>query len=220
MAEEKDEVPESPEIHFEPIVKLNPVEIKTLEENEEVLLKLRAKLFRFDNEADPHEWKERGTGEVKILEHRVTGHVRILMRRDKTLKICANHHITPIMQLKPNCGSDRAWVWSTLADFADEEAKEELLAIRFANAENAQQFKTVFEAAQTRIEELSKNQKDESNAENTQSENKEGKSEQDRGPEELSNKLGSLTVSDALNESASAAGDGTTDVVKENSEKD
>lgn len=36
----KDEVPESPEIHFEPIVKLNPVEIKTLEENEEVLLKL------------------------------------------------------------------------------------------------------------------------------------------------------------------------------------
>lgn len=61
---------------------------------------------------------------------------------------------------------------------------------------------------------------DESNAENTQSENKEGKSEQDRGPEELSNKLGSLTVSDALNESASAAGDGTTDVVKENSEKD
>ncbi|PVD31421.1 hypothetical protein C0Q70_06833 [Pomacea canaliculata] len=172
-----DEVPESPEIHFEPIVKLNPVEIKTLEENEEVLLKLRAKLFRFDNEADPHEWKERGTGEVKILEHRVTGHVRILMRRDKTLKICANHH-------------------------------------------NAQQFKTVFEAAQTRIEELSKNQKDESNAENTQSENKEGKSEQDRGPEELSNKLGSLTVSDALNESASAAGDGTTDVVKENSEKD
>lgn len=44
--------------------------------------------------------------------------------------------VTPLMQLKPNCGSDRAWVWSTLADFADEESKEELLAIRFANAES------------------------------------------------------------------------------------
>ena len=40
------------------------------------------------------------------------------------------------MELKPNMGSDRAWVWSTLADFADGECKEELLAIRFANAES------------------------------------------------------------------------------------
>lgn len=58
------------------------------------------------------------------------------MRRDKTLKICANHFITPWMELKPNCGSDRAWVWSVLADYADEQLKPELLAIRFANAES------------------------------------------------------------------------------------
>lgn len=62
------------------------------------------------------------------------------MRRDKTLKICANHFVTPWMELKPNCGSDRAWVWSVLADFADETLKPELLAIRFANAES----KTVY----------------------------------------------------------------------------
>jgi len=31
---------ESPEIHFEPIVQLPEVEVKTLEEDEEVLLKL------------------------------------------------------------------------------------------------------------------------------------------------------------------------------------
>lgn len=48
--------------------------------------------------------------------------------------------VTPIMQLKPNCGSDRAWVWSTLADFADEESKDELLAIRFANVESELMF--------------------------------------------------------------------------------
>ena len=40
------------------------------------------------------------------------------------------------MELRPNCGSDRAWVWSTHADFADEESKEEVLAIRFNNAES------------------------------------------------------------------------------------
>ena len=52
----------------------------------------RAKLFRYDNESEPNEWKERGTGECKLLKHKETGYRRILMRRDKTLKICANHY--------------------------------------------------------------------------------------------------------------------------------
>jgi hypothetical protein len=49
----------------------------------------RAKLFRFNK--DEAEWKERGTGEVRLLKHKVTGKTRVLMRRDKTLKVCANH---------------------------------------------------------------------------------------------------------------------------------
>lgn len=44
--------------------------------------------------------------------------------------------VTPMMELKPNAGSDRAWVWNTLADYADECPKPELLAIRFLNAES------------------------------------------------------------------------------------
>lgn len=55
---------------------------------------------------------------------------------------CALYHfnacfsVTPLMELKPNAGSDRAWVWNTHADFADESPKPELLAIRFLNAES------------------------------------------------------------------------------------
>lgn len=96
----------------------------------------RAKLYRYDSSNNPAEWKERGTGEVKLLRHKTKNTVRVVMRRDKTLKICANHFVTPWMELKPNCGSDRAWVWSVLADYADEQLKPELLAIRFANAES------------------------------------------------------------------------------------
>jgi len=51
----------------------------------------RAKLYRFSSENDPPEWKERGTGDVKLLKHKEKGTIRLLMRRDRTLKICANH---------------------------------------------------------------------------------------------------------------------------------
>nr|XP_054587253.1 ran-specific GTPase-activating protein isoform X2 [Nothobranchius furzeri] len=112
---------------------------------------MRAKLYRFASENDPPEWKERGTGDVKLLKHKEKGTIRLLMRRDRTLKICANHHIFPVMELKPNAGSDRAWVWNTLADYADESPKQELLAIRFLNAENAQKFKVKFDECKEEV---------------------------------------------------------------------
>ena len=65
-------------------------EIKTFEEDEETLFKMRAKLFRFDKVVN--EWKERGTGDAKFLKHKQSGKIRLLMRRDKTHKICANHY--------------------------------------------------------------------------------------------------------------------------------
>ncbi|XP_013403747.1 ran-specific GTPase-activating protein [Lingula anatina] len=145
MADDKEEVIESPDAHFEPVVKLPEVDVKSLEEDEEEMLRMRAKLFRYDTSGDEPEWKERGTGEVKLLSHTGKGTTRLLMRRDKTLKICANHYVLPQMELKKNCGSDKAWVWNTPADFADEEPKPELLAIRFANVENANKFKETFD---------------------------------------------------------------------------
>lgn len=59
----------------------------------------RAKLYRYDTSEDPPEFKERGTGDVKLLKHRESGQIRILMRRDKTLKICANHYSNLLFDL-------------------------------------------------------------------------------------------------------------------------
>lgn len=145
---------ESPHIHFEPIVQLPLIKAVNYEEGEDELFQMRAKLFRFDKVRDPPEWKERGTGTVKLLRNQESQMIRVVMRRDKTFKTCANHYVQPEMELKPNCGSDKAWVWTTPADYADGEAKSEMLAIRFANAENALKFKDKFEECQKIMAEI------------------------------------------------------------------
>merc|ERR1739844_160953 len=131
-----------------PEVNLPEMEVPTGEEEEQEIFKIRAKLFRFDTLAEPPEWKERGTGDVKLMTRKTDkGKIRLLMRRDKTLKICANHFVQPWMILKPMKGSDRALMWLVQADFADEEPKAETLAIRFASAENTKKFKDAFDSA-------------------------------------------------------------------------
>lgn len=114
----------------------------------------RAKLFRYNK--DTKEWKERGTGDVKFLQHKESKKVRLLMRRDKTLKVCANHLVDSLMKLSPNVGSDRSWVWNVTADVSDGKPEAETLAIRFANSENANLFKEKFEEVQKINEGLSK----------------------------------------------------------------
>lgn len=136
---------EEADVHFEPLVHLEKVDVKTNEEDEDVLFKVRAKLFRFH--ADTKEWKERGTGDVKFLKHKTSGKTRIVMRRDKTLKICANHLVQPDYELKPNIGSDRSWVYTVAADVSEGEPEAQTLAIRFGNKENADKFKEHFDKA-------------------------------------------------------------------------
>ena len=138
---------------FEPIIPLpDKIDVKTGEEDEEVIFSHRAKLYRFV--ADDKQWKERGVGDIKLLRNRQSGKMRVLMRRDQVLKICANHQITIDMKLQPNAGSDRSWVWNTLADFSEQECKAEQLAVRFKSEDIAKQFKEKFEECQ----ELLKNQ--------------------------------------------------------------
>ena len=57
------------------------------------------------------------------------------MRREKTMKICANFFVLPGTALKENAGSDRSWVWQCI-DFSEEKSELSTLAIRFANSES------------------------------------------------------------------------------------
>ncbi|XP_010177021.1 PREDICTED: E3 SUMO-protein ligase RanBP2, partial [Mesitornis unicolor] len=148
-----DEVVHSDDIHFEPIVSLPEVEVKSGEEDEEILFKERAKLYRWDRDAS--QWKERGVGEIKILFHTQKKYYRVLMRRDQVLKVCANHVITKEMNLLPSDTSNNALIW-TATDYADGEVKIEQFAVRFKSQEMANSFKRRFEECQQSLSELQK----------------------------------------------------------------
>ncbi|KAL1297711.1 hypothetical protein AAFC00_006259 [Neodothiora populina] len=163
-----DDAEKEVDVHFEPVVHLTEkVDTKTNEESEEVSFKMRAKLFRFDR--DSREWKERGTGEVRLLKHKENGRTRLVMRRDKTLKVCANHYVVPDMKLSPNVGSDRSWVWNASADVSEGEPEAQTLAIRFGNSENANLFKEAFIKAQQENEKFFSKPEEESNLLHTRS---------------------------------------------------
>ncbi|CAL4930508.1 unnamed protein product [Urochloa decumbens] len=144
-----------------PIVKLEEVAVTTGEEDEDVLLDMKSKLYRFDKEGN--QWKERGTGTVKLLKHKETAKVRLVMRQAKTLKICANHLVVASTKMQEHAGSDKSCVWHAL-DFADGELKEEMFAIRFGSVENCKKFKDIVEEI---AEEQGKNEKESEEASST-----------------------------------------------------
>jgi Ran-binding protein 1 len=96
-------------------------------------------MFRFNEPTK--EWKERGTGDVRFLRHKITNKVRVLMRAEKTLRVRANHPLTTSLELKPHAGSDRAFTYFT-PDWSEDpetgiiEQRNELFAFRFANPES------------------------------------------------------------------------------------
>lgn len=129
---------------YEPLVKLEHVKTESGEENEESLYKHRARLFRFDNSTK--EWKERGTGDVKLLQDKNNKKVRVILRQEKTLKVVMNHFVNPEQDLKLNVGSDRSWTWAT-KDYAEEEPAVWSFALKFKTPEIANEFKAEYDKA-------------------------------------------------------------------------
>ena len=139
-----------PNVAFEPVIPLPAlVEVSTGEEEENTLFSDRAFLYRYVN--DTKEWKEKGRGDMKILEHKTTGKTRLLMRREQVLKVCCNHFITPLLSLKPLQTSDRTWTWSA-QDFSEGELVQETFALKFKTKDQATKFKETFDQAQSKSE--------------------------------------------------------------------
>ncbi|KAL5112046.1 E3 SUMO-protein ligase RanBP2 [Taenia crassiceps] len=147
---EEDEVTPSDlsQISFKPVVEHLPekVEVRTGEEDEEVVFEARAKLFRFDNTV----WKERGLGQLKLLRSPSSERTRIVMRRGQVHKVCCNHLITSGMTLKPMEGSKAPvvpWVWWAVdfsCDEAGPEGRKEMFSVRFKTPEESQAFHNAF----------------------------------------------------------------------------
>lgn len=66
---------------------MDKVETKTGLENHECIFRNRVKLYRWNDE----QWKERGTGNAKLMRDREQKKIRFAMRQEKTLKPIANH---------------------------------------------------------------------------------------------------------------------------------
>lgn len=139
----EDEVVESEDVHFSPVIPLpDKIEVKTGEEDEEVLYSHRAKLFRFDTASK--EWKERGLGDIKLLRHKETDKLRLIMRREHVLKLCLNHHLSDELEFTRK--DEKTWLWAT-GDYSDGEIEYMQFACRFKSSEIATDFKKAVDDA-------------------------------------------------------------------------
>ena len=171
---------------FTPVVKLEIIESSetktTGEENENILFEAKTKAYRFLE----GEWKERGLGPMKILEHKATKKCRLLMRRDKTLKICANFYIDPETKVTTHAGSEKARVFTTVdCSDGDEAPALQNMCIKFGSEEKAQLFQDKFEEAQKIMASLPKTEEEGEKEEKEQ----EGKEKAEDLADDLAEKL-------------------------------
>ena len=61
---------------YKPLVDLPDVKTETGTEEEECLLELRCRFYRWDD----NQWKERGTGSTKFLKHKESKLTRVILR--------------------------------------------------------------------------------------------------------------------------------------------
>ena len=95
---------------------IEKVEARSGEEDEEIMynqyayyvfeiIGRRSRLFlffaedKYGDEVRTNIWKERGTGDVRILKHKETKQQRIVMRQEKTFKLILNHIVNPMTVL-------------------------------------------------------------------------------------------------------------------------
>ncbi|XP_047533954.1 E3 SUMO-protein ligase RanBP2 [Vanessa atalanta] len=151
-----------PTTEFKPVIPLPAlVDQKTGEENEKVLFEHRAKLLRFD--ATGKEWKERGLGNIKLLMNNDNNQkLRLLMRREQIMKVCCNHAVTKEMSFQKMPNMDKAVTWCA-KDFSEGELVAETFCLRFKTVQACNDFIDAVKAAQLKIGDDAKAEKEEQN---------------------------------------------------------
>ena len=140
-SEANEESPENRDIYVKPIVELSTITVSTGEEEEEYHFKQRCKLYRYDTSI--RKWKENGVGEMKLLFNRNMQKPRLVMRRDKVHKLCANHALSETMKLEPFPSNELTVTWNALSDISDN-SPEDNLAAKFKNKDILSEFKNTF----------------------------------------------------------------------------
>lgn len=137
-----------PTAQFEPVIALpDLVEVKTGEEDEDVMFVHRAKVLRFDPTAK--EWKDRGVGDMKVLVHKTDPNkARLVMRREQIFKLCCNMVITKELTFKKMTTTTYSFGGQ---DFSENEMRTETLAIRFKTPELLEQFLTAVKGVQQKL---------------------------------------------------------------------
>lgn len=126
------------EPYFKPLTPLpDVIGVKTGEEDEVKVFSQRATLFRYNS--GTREWKERGTGEMKVLHRVGHGTYRLLLRREQVHKVVCNLLITLDLEILPLNTSEHVWMWAGMS-FAEDTPAVETLAVRFRTPELAARF--------------------------------------------------------------------------------
>ncbi|KAK4873399.1 hypothetical protein RN001_015428 [Aquatica leii] len=137
-----------PTAEFKPVVPLpDLIDVKTGEENAEILFECHAKLLKYDTPSK--EWKECGVGIMKLLKERT---IRLVMRRDQVLKVCCNHQLLKKMQFAKMPKHSKAFSWCA-QDFSDGSLQTEIFTIRFKSEEQADAFSKAVTSAQLLLDE-------------------------------------------------------------------
>ncbi|KAK1347882.1 Ran-specific GTPase-activating protein 1 [Hamiltosporidium tvaerminnensis] len=108
----------------------------------EILFRGNCKLFRM-NESKV---VTRGVGKIYITKGESNGMVRIVMVRDKLMKLGCNHFIEPWSEILGHEIHENTWVWSTIGDTIDEVSdKQQTYIVKFKEDKEAKGFKNSFE---------------------------------------------------------------------------
>ncbi|EFP09421.1 CRE-NPP-9 protein [Caenorhabditis remanei] len=137
-----------PEVDFKPVIPLpDLIEVKTGEEDEEVMFTARCKLYKYYS--DLQENKERGLGDIKLLKSR-DGKYRIVMRREQVHKLCANFRIDKSIKLNPKPNLPNVLTFMC-QDFSEDPSNADaaIFTAKFKDEATATAFKTAVQEAQS-----------------------------------------------------------------------